>query len=60
MYDKGGLLKVTVARWYTPNGQNISESGIEPDEKVELTEEDIANKKDPQKDKAIQLLQAQY
>jgi carboxyl-terminal processing protease len=59
-YDKGGLLKVTVARWYTPNGQNISESGIEPDEKVELTEEDVANKKDPQKDKAIQLLQAQY
>jgi carboxyl-terminal processing protease len=59
-YDKGGLLKVTVARWYTPNGNNISESGIEPDEKVELTEEDVANKKDPQKDKAIELLQAQY
>jgi carboxyl-terminal processing protease len=59
-YEKGGLLKVTVARWYTPNGQNISESGIEPDEKVEITEEDVANKNDPQKDKAIELLQAQY
>jgi carboxyl-terminal processing protease len=50
------LLKVTVARWYTPNGQNISENGIEPDVKVEITEEDITNKKDPQKAKAIELL----
>ncbi|MCU0667475.1 MAG: S41 family peptidase [Patescibacteria group bacterium] len=51
-----GLLKVTVARWFTPNGKNIDESGIEPDTKVELTEEDFANKRDPQKDKAIELL----
>jgi carboxyl-terminal processing protease len=29
-------LKVTIARWYTPNDQNITESGIAPDEKVEL------------------------
>lgn len=58
-YEKGGLLKVTVARWFTPNGQNISESGIEPDVKVEITEEDAANKRDPQKDKAIEILKAQ-
>lgn len=58
-YEKGGLLKVTVARWYTPNGQNISESGIEPDVKVEVTEEDVAAKRDPQKDKAVELLKAQ-
>jgi carboxyl-terminal processing protease len=55
-YDKGGLLKVTVARWYTPNGNNIDESGIEPEVKVEFTEEDIANKNDPQKNKAIEIL----
>ena len=55
-YKNGGLLKVTIARWYTPNGQNIDESGIEPDVKVEITEEDITNKNDPQKDKAVELL----
>jgi carboxyl-terminal processing protease len=27
----GASLKVTVAKWYTPNGVNISESGITPD-----------------------------
>ncbi|MEZ6330700.1 MAG: S41 family peptidase [Candidatus Saccharimonadales bacterium] len=59
-YDKGGLLKVTVARWFTPNGQNISESGIEPDVKVEITEQDVTDKKDPQKDKAIAELKAQF
>ena len=59
-YDKGGLLKVTVARWFTPAGNNISESGIEPDVKVEITDEDITNKRDPQKDKAIEVLQAQF
>jgi carboxyl-terminal processing protease len=51
-----GLLKVTVARWFTPAGKNIDESGIEPDTKVELTEDDFANKRDPQKDKALELL----
>lgn len=30
-YDDGSSLKVTIAKWYTPNGINISESGIKPD-----------------------------
>lgn len=29
--SNGSDLKVTVAKWYTPNGVNISESGITPD-----------------------------
>lgn len=60
VYEKGGLLKVTVARWFTPGGNNISESGIEPDVKVEVTQDDITNKRDPQKDKAIEVLKAQF
>jgi carboxyl-terminal processing protease len=55
-YGDGSLLKVTVARWFTPGGQNIDEEGIEPDVKVELSDEDIANDRDPQKDKAIEIL----
>ncbi len=30
----GASLKVTIAKWYTPNGINISESGIKPDIEV--------------------------
>ena len=49
----GGVLKVTIARWFTPAGKNIDKEGIEPDQKVEITEADITAKKDPQKDAAI-------
>ena len=48
----GSMLKVTEARWYTPQGKNFDKSGIDPDEKVELTRDDIDNNRDPQLDKA--------
>lgn len=57
--DDGGSLKVTIASWYTPNGKNISKEGITPDEVVELTEEDVAASRDPQKDKALEKLRTQ-
>lgn len=53
----GGQLKVTVAKWYTPAGKNISKEGIEPDIKVEVTDADVLAGRDLQKDKAFQLLQ---
>lgn len=49
-------LKITVAKWYTPNGTSISEKGLTPDHKVELSDENIKNNKDTQMDKAIGLL----
>ena len=49
-------LKVTIAKWYTPNGVSISEKGISPDYVVDLTEEDVNNQRDPQMDKAVQVL----
>lgn len=52
----GGSLKVTVARWFTPNGRNIDKEGIEPDQKVEITDADAASNRDPQRDAAIQKL----
>lgn len=42
------LMKVTVARWYTPNGNNITKQGIEPDIKVELSRDDINQGNDTQ------------
>lgn len=53
----GGILKVTVARWYTPSGKNIDKEGITPDIVVTPTDADIAAKKDVQLEKAQQLLQ---
>ena len=54
-----GELKVTVARWYRPNGQNIDKKGIEPDKTVPMTEDDYKNDLDPQKDAAAAYLQGQ-
>jgi carboxyl-terminal processing protease len=49
-------LKVTVARWLTPNGHNLSQDGLEPDIKVEITAKDVEAKLDPQLDKALEIL----
>jgi carboxyl-terminal processing protease len=49
----GAELKVTVARWYRPNGQNIDKKGIKPDEEVKMTDDDYKQKRDPQKDAAL-------
>ena len=51
--DNGGILKVTVARWYTPGGKNIDKQGIQPDKKVEISVDDIKAGRDPQLDAAI-------
>lgn len=50
------VLKITVAKWLTPNGNSISDTGLTPDYLVEITEKDIENKIDPQMNKAIELL----
>jgi carboxyl-terminal processing protease len=52
----GGQLKVTIAKWYTPNGKNIDKEGIGPDVEVKPTDEQIATGNDTQKAKAIELL----
>ncbi len=44
----GSLVKITIARSYTPNGKNIDKEGITPDKEVKITDEDIKNKLDPQ------------
>ena len=54
--DGVSFIKVTIAKWLTPNGNLISEVGLSPDVKVELTDDDIDSKKDPQLDKAIEIV----
>jgi carboxyl-terminal processing protease len=54
--DDNSSLKVTVARWLTPNGLSISEGGLTPDIVVERTPEERMAEKDPQLDKALEFL----
>lgn len=54
---QGAQLKVTIARWYTPAGQDISEKGIDPDVKVELNIKDVEAGRDPQMEAAKRKLQ---
>jgi len=49
-------LKVTIARWLTPKGKSISENGLEPDVKVEVTKKDLEKKIDPLMEKAVAIL----
>lgn len=49
----GEILRVTIAKWYTPNGNNINGDGIEPDKVVERTFEQINKDEDPQLEAAL-------
>lgn len=54
----GAEIKITVARWLTPNGSSISDGGLQPDIKVERTAEDVAAGRDPQMDAALKWLKS--
>jgi carboxyl-terminal processing protease len=54
--NEAGAIRVTIARWLTPNGRQINGIGLSPDIEVELTEDDFNNKKDPQLDRAIEYI----
>jgi carboxyl-terminal processing protease len=50
--QKAGI-NITIAKYLTPNGNDINKIGIQPDYKVAYTKEDFLAKKDPQLNKAI-------
>ena len=62
--EDGSGLAVTIAKYFTPNGKDINQKGIEPDVQVKLTEtqreqltrEKLATAEDPQYSKALALL----
>ncbi len=51
-----GAIRVTIARWLTPNERQINALGLAPDYEIEITEEDIEAERDTQLEKAIELL----
>ena len=60
MENTEGALKITVQKFYTPNGENIHKIGIKPDYEVKITEGDTNGtydrSKDPQYQKALQVI----
>jgi len=55
-FSDGSALKVTVAKWLTPQGSYITDIGITPDEVLEYSLEDFENEIDPQLNKAISII----
>lgn len=51
-----GAVRVTIARWLTPDGENVHEKGLTPDYEVAFTEEEMLAGDDPQLEKAIEVL----
>lgn len=49
-------VKITVARWLTPLGNQINKVGIKADEEVKLTREDFEADRDPQFDRALEVM----
>ena len=55
----GSSVKITVAKWLTPNGDYIMDKGITPDDVIDLTKDDATNNRDPQLDKALTVIQGE-
>jgi carboxyl-terminal processing protease len=51
-----GAVRVTIARWLTPNERNVTDTGLTPDVEVVISDTDAEADIDSQLDKAIELL----
>jgi carboxyl-terminal processing protease len=56
---EAGGVRITIARWLTPNGNQINEVGLTPDIEVPYTQEDVDADRDPQLDAAIEFFNQQ-
>jgi carboxyl-terminal processing protease len=56
---EAGGVRITIARWLTPNGNQINEVGLTPDIEVPYTQEDVDAGRDPQLDAAIEFFNQQ-
>ncbi len=54
--NDGSSLKITIAHWVLPSGTVLENGGLKPDIEVKMTEDDFAKKRDPQLDKAVEVL----
>lgn len=52
----GSIVKLTVGHWVLPSGHVLEDAGLEPDYEVEFTEEDVEEGRDPQLEKALEVM----
>jgi len=55
----GSSVKITVARWLTPNNVSISDGGLDPDIIISRTPENRINNQDPQQEAALRFLRGE-
>lgn len=55
-YEDGSAVKITISEWLTPKERSINKEGIKPDIEVNMSYEDANANRDPQLDKALELL----
>jgi len=58
--SNGGGIRITVSRWYTPNGRSVSDVGIQPDVEVAYEPDPADTTADNQLEVALQVLQGTY
>jgi len=59
-YPDGSSVKITISEWVTPKERSIDKEGITPDIEVKMTSEDYNADRDPQLDKAIEILSSAH
>lgn len=55
-FADGSSIRMTIAKWYTPDDRSIDKVGLVPDIVVEISDEDIENEFDSQKEAAREYL----
>lgn len=55
-FSDGSSMRITIAKWFVPDGVNVNKVGLSPDILVEISEADIEKKFDSQKQAAIDYL----
>ncbi|MBI5466318.1 MAG: S41 family peptidase [Candidatus Kerfeldbacteria bacterium] len=55
-FPDGSAVKITIAKWFTPKGRSIDKNGIKPDIEIKLSKEDFEAGRDPQLERALELL----
>jgi len=54
--NQEGAVRITVAHWLTPNKRTINGVGLKPDVEIPITEQDLSVKRDPQLQRAVDIL----
>jgi carboxyl-terminal processing protease len=57
--DNEGAVRVTIARWLTPNGTNVTDTGLNPDVEAVISEDEAQTEVDSQLNKAVEVLNQQ-